>query len=181
MTTQVYKHKSVDGLASSNIIYDKEALALSLDGHANADEIMAVLGMSVDREDNGFRNCKAEDVEAIGHGVSSVDSGDRPSATDDPLNQLISEESGTSQIVDHLTFYLGDNRAWRNGWNAKSFQRHVRKTAKGRSDNGVVWGAFSMIPTAEEKAKKAEKAATVQAEMAAKKAKRLAKLAARHG
>lgn len=165
-----YKHQSLDGLSSTNIVYDREVLGAVLSGHDNAEAIMDVLRESVDREDNGFRNCKTEREEGVS--ASSVESSTRNSSESDPLHQLISEESGTAYIVDHLSFYLGDNRAWRNGWNPKSYARHEKASRKAQADNGVVWGEFSMLT---DHVKKLDKVRAKLAALEAKQAKRAAK------
>lgn len=175
----MYKHQSIDGLSTTNIVYDREALALALVGMDNADDIMAVLAESIDREDNGFRNMKQEREE--GYSPSNIESGDRNDKEDNPLTQLTSEESGTSQILDHMAFYLGDNRAWRNGWRSKSFHRHAKACNKAHADNGVTWGEFSMIPTKEEKEASKARKVQVMAKIESKKAKRLSKLEKRFG
>ena len=176
----MYKHQSVAGLSPSNLVFDKEALldATYLDGihrhelsaHEHYAEILAVLAESIDREDNGFRNIKTNDEGQ----QSIIESGTHNSAESDPLHQLVSNDSGTSQIMEHCHQYLGDNRAWRNGWNPKSYQRHAKACHKAQADNGVVWGAFSSLS---ERSKKLSKVADKLAALEAKQAKRAAKQA----
>ena len=132
-----FKHESLEGLSTTNIIYDKDGVIAALDGLANAEDILAVLGESIDREDNGFRNIKTRDKVDhegdTGYQVSLVESSTHSSSKSDPLHQLISDDSGTSQIMEHCHQYLGDNRAWRNGWNPKSYQRHAKATRKAQA------------------------------------------------
>ena len=163
-----FKHESLEGLSTTNIIYDKEGIVAALATHANAEEILAVLGESIDREDNGFRNIKttSEGQQSI------IESSTHSSAKSDPLHQLISDDSGTSQIMEHCHQYLGDNRAWRNGWNPKSYQRHAKATRKAQADNGVVWGSFSDLSV---RKTKLSKVASKLAALEAKQAKRSAK------
>lgn len=155
-----HKHNSLTGLSSTNLIFDRDMVTLSnnvldskgrtisvgLADHDNADEIMAILGMSIDREDNGFRNIdkapKANHEGDEGYVMSTIESSTHNVATSDPLNQLIADDTGTSKIMEHCAFYLGEMRAWRNGWKAKSYLRHARASYKTRSSNGVVWGKY---------------------------------------
>lgn len=185
MNTQHYKHESLAGLSSTNLIYDKAALETALEGHDNIEEILAVLGSSIDRDDSGFRNIdKAPKVDhdgSDGYQVSSIEGSDHGQQTDSPLTQLIADDTGTSHIMDHCQFYLGEIRAWRNGWNPKAYKRHAKATAKAQGDNGVVWGDFSMVPTEEERAAKRERIAKAKADIQAKKEKKLVKLAKRFG
>lgn len=177
----MYKHQSLDGISSTGLIYDKEAAALSLAGHENMEEILAVLGQSIDREDNGFRNIGIPDLEELGHGLSSVEGSSRNSQTDNPLAQLDGADSGTAAICEGLAYYLGEKRAWRNGWNIKAYQRHAKASKKAQADHGclpVCWLADkeSIIKAEGDKAQaKKDKIAAKLAALEAKQAKRKAK------
>lgn len=177
----MYKHQSLNGISSTGLIYDKEAAALSLADHENMEEILAVLGQSVDREDNGFRNLGTPDLEELGHGLSSVESSSRNSQTDDPLAQLDGADSGTAAICEGLAYYLGEKRAWRNGWNPKAYQRHAKASKKAQADTGclpVCWlSDKAAILAKADKATQAkkDKIAAKLAALEAKQAKRKAK------
>jgi len=197
MNTQ-YKHQSIAGLSSTNLIFDKDLLALSdavtdtkgrmisapLAGHANEAEILAVPGESIDREDNGFRNIdkpvKVSHEGLDGGQHSTIESSTHNSAESDPLSQLVSDDTGTSQIMEHCGFYLGEIRAWRNGWNPKAYKRHAKASSKAQAFNGVVWGEWCDIAKkATSRVKAKATLAALEAKAARREARKLAKLAAK--
>ena len=192
----IHKHNSLTGLSSTNLIYGRDELTLSddvidsqgriisvgLSDHDNADEIMAVLGMSIDREDNGFRNIaktnKASHDGDDSVSQSSIESGDMAVATSDPLTQLIADDTGTSKIMEHCSFYLGESRAWRNGWNSKSYGRHATATRKTQADNGVIWGKYCDVAAHSKRvAGRAVKVEAINAKAIKREALRLKRLA----
>jgi len=192
----MYKHNSITGLSSTNLIFDRDLVTLSeelldsqgriistgLADHDNADEIMAVLGMSIDREDNGFRNIdkmgKPDHDGDESYSMSGIESSDMAVATSDPLTQLIADDTGTSKIMEHCSYYLGESRAWRNGWNSKSYGRHAVASRKTQADNGVIAGKYCDVAAhAKREAGRAAKVVLLNDKVAKQEARRLKRLA----
>ena len=137
-------------LSSSNYVGDADAFLDAFEDKEQAQAILDVLRSNVSLEDNGFRN--------LDDGLMMEQGDAKPGEVD---------------ILDNLKFYMGDSRAWRDGFKPESFARHVRKTNRQQADNGVSWGKFSLI---EEKPKysKDERIAAKLEALAAKQAKRKA-------
>lgn len=145
------------GISHTNFIFDKEALLDSLSDNENAEEIAKVLGQSIDLEQNHFLNIKEkleEGHSSSKHSKSSNGGMMDVDNTEDKgeelemllvLYNLYKEDCNTDSVVSHLHFYLGDNRAWRNGWNPESFKRHVRRCERSRDNNQIIWGEWSLV------------------------------------
>ncbi len=168
------------GVNGSNFIKDDDKLFAALEGHENAEEIAKVLRTNIDLEDNHYLNLK--EINSEGVSVSHVSSSTRMKEHNndgdmlESLSLLWDEPNGTQAVLNHLAFYLGDARAWRNGWNAQSFKRHVKRCEKQRQNNSLIWGEFSMMEDGQAIIKRMEdRKLDAQARMERRESKRQAK------
>lgn len=168
------------GISGSNFIKDRDVLEEALKDHENRAEIMDILSQNIDMEDNHYLNLKNPEKEgvSVSHESTSTQGG-KPSKDQDELEilgALFDEGCGTQAVMSHLSFYLGDSRAWRNGWNPKSYQRHVKKVQKDRSANGVIWGEFSSLDDRLKTMKRVDdKKLAVMAKLERREARRVSK------
>jgi len=148
---------NIQGMTKSNYVQDSDAFLSSFDDAAHAQAILDVLRSNVSLEDNGFRN--------LDEGL---------------MNEQGDAKPGEADLIENLKFYLGDSRAWRDGWKPESFARHQRRASKARSCNGVSFGPFSLIEEKPKHTKEEKRQADldrVGAILAKRQAKRQAKAA----
>lgn len=167
------------GVSHSNLIHNRDMVEEWLSDHENGSEIAAILSDNPETENNGFRLIHGEDTDS--HISSSSRGGIRLEddlAFDEveeyqsdlqSLNELQQVNNGTERVIDNLRYYLGDLRAWRNGFNPKSFYRHVGLAKMQLADNGLTWGKYCDIKS--HKGNVSKKLAILEAKRAKRKAK----------